>query len=107
MVILPVPSFTQTRATAFFRRPVAYERPCASVSFSRICAGTWTPPVFGVAFFSSANDESSVAMLADPRILAVHRGDIVLLGLLRLVLVVGALVDAQVLHLRATVRAPG
>src|SRR5262245_25878690 len=59
------------------------------------------------AFFSSAKDESSVAILADPRILAVHRGNVELLGLLRLLLVVGALVDAQVLHLRAAQRPAG
>ena len=44
-------------------------------------------------------------MSADPRILAVHRGDIQLLRLLRLMRMLGALVDAQVLHLRAAERA--
>src|SRR5262249_55273280 len=76
--------------------------PCASVSFSRIGAGACGADG---AFFSSANDESSVAISADPRILAVHRSDIQLLGLLRLMLVLGSLVDPQVLHLRASQRA--
>src|SRR6266853_1900414 len=100
MVILPVPGFTQTRATAFLRRPVAYARPCASISFSRWAAAICVPGPVGAAFFSSAKDESSVAISADPRILGVHRGDVELLGLLRLLLVLVALVDAQMKNLR-------
>src|SRR6478736_2994530 len=60
-------------------------------------------PAMG-AFFNSANDESSVAMLADPRVLAVHRGDIELLRLLSLLLVLRSGIDAQVLHLRPSER---
>src|SRR5262245_43974865 len=65
-------------------------------------AGAWAGAIG--AFFSSANDESSVAISADPRILAVQCGDVELLGLLCLMLVGGPLVDAQVLHLRAAQR---
>jgi len=72
-----------------------------------MAAAIWVPGPVGAAFFSSAKDDSSVAISADPRILGVHRGDVELLGLLRRLLVVGSLVDAQVLHLRASQRAAG
>jgi hypothetical protein len=70
-----------------------------------MAAGVWTGAIG--AFFSSANDESSVAISAEPRILAVQCGDVELLGLLSLLLVIRALVDAQVLHLRAAERSAG
>src|SRR5579859_3149382 len=98
-MISPLPGLIHTRATAFLRRPVAYDRPIASRFGSRLGLSAVTAVATARSFRSASVRVVVPDMCSASPVLRVQRADIERDRLLAVMRMGGAGIDVQMLDL--------